>query len=329
VGAQLWQRRPATLAGQVALITGASRGLGLLLAHEFAREGCRIAICARDYEELTRAQRELVAAGATVLAVPCNVADPAEVDQMIMAVTNHYGRIDILVNNAGLIQVAPFHNLTMADFEEAMGVMYWSILYTVWAVLPQMRQRQSGRIVNITSIGGKVSVPHLLPYNSAKFAAVGLSEGLRAELADDGIRVTTIVPGLMRTGSHLNAQFKGQQAAEYTWFSLGASLPFISMDAARAARQIVAATRRGDAERTLSLPAQLLARVHGLFPGFTANVLGAVDRFVLPNPGKQGFVAKRGMAVEAELTSPHAQMQKTLTTLGREAAERLNQYPGG
>src|SRR5215470_1439142 len=81
--------------------------------------------------------------------------------------------------------------------------------------------------VNITSIGGVVSVPHLLPYTCAKFAAVGLSEGLRAELGQEGIHVTTVVPGLMRTGSYVQAHFQGQQEREFTWFALGATLPLL------------------------------------------------------------------------------------------------------
>jgi short-subunit dehydrogenase len=86
-----------------------------------------------------------------------------------------------------------------------------------------------------------LSVPHLLPSSTAKFAAVGFSEGLRAELGRGPVTVTTVVPGLMRTGSHLNARFTGRAGQEFTWFSLGASLPLISMDAERAARQIVTA----------------------------------------------------------------------------------------
>src|SRR6185503_4123757 len=122
------------------------------------------------------------------------------------------------------------------------------------AVLPEMRARREGRIVNITSIGGKISVPHLLPYSASKFALVGLSEGLRAELAKDGIVVTTICPGLMRTGSPRNATFKGQHRAEYAWFSIGDSLPVTAMSADRAARQILTACKRGEAEVVLSVP---------------------------------------------------------------------------
>lgn len=322
------RRQYMNLAGQVVLITGASRGLGLLLAHEFAREGCRLVICARDPQTLDRARWELEKDGAEVLAVTCDVSDRGQVERMIDEAIWHYGRIDILVNNAGNIQVGPVHTMTIDDFEQAMDVMYWGILYTTWAVLPQMRRRGYGRIVNITSVGGKVSVPHLLPYSSAKFAAVGLSQGLRAELAQDGIQVTTIVPGLMRTGSHLNAEFKGQQSGEFTWFSLGASLPLITMNARRAARQIVQAAKEGRAERTLTLPAIGLARFHGLFPGLTADILGLVDRFILPGASRHDTDWQRGMEIQEELPEPHQQVQKTLTALGRQAASRLNQHPG-
>jgi NAD(P)-dependent dehydrogenase (short-subunit alcohol dehydrogenase family) len=320
-------RRPgeADLTGQVALVTGGSRGLGFLLAREFARAGCRLVICARDEQELSRARTDLEQRGAEVLSVPCNVADQDQVERMIAEATRHFGRIDILVNNAGSIQAGPLKTMTHQDFTSAMDVMFWGVLHPTLAVLPQMRERQSGRIVNITSIGGKISVPHLLPYNAAKFAAVGLSEGLRAELAASGIVVTTIVPGLMRTGSHLNAYFKGEQEKEFTWFGLGASLPFISMDAERAAKQIVRAVRRGESERTFTIPANLAARFHGLFPGLTADLLGLVERLVLPGPDGAGTASERGMVVQRRFDSP---VLDTLTALGVSAARRLNQFPG-
>src|SRR5439155_20746967 len=132
---------------------------------------------------------------------------------------------------------------------------FWSALYTIEAAVPDMIRRGGGRIVNITSIGGKISVPHLLPYCASKFALVGLSEGLHAELKRLGITVTTVVPGLMRTGSPRNADFKGQHRAEFTWFNISDTLPVISMSAEAAARQIICACKRGDAEVILSLPA--------------------------------------------------------------------------
>jgi NAD(P)-dependent dehydrogenase (short-subunit alcohol dehydrogenase family) len=221
---QWW--RQANLQGQVVLLTGGSRGLGLALAREFARAGCRLVLCARDAQELERAQQHLAQRGADVLTVPCNVADQEQVNHLVERAIERFGRIDILVNNAGVIQVGPLHTVTVEDFKTALDVMFWGLLYPTLAVLPQMLQRGSGRIVNITSIGGMVSVPHLLPYNCAKFAAVGLSEGLRAELGREGIHVTTIVPGLMHTGSYLHAMFKGQQEREFTWFALGSRCLF-------------------------------------------------------------------------------------------------------
>ena len=326
--------RQADLRGQVALITGASRGLGFLLAREFGREGCRLAICARDADGLARAREALEASGAEVLAVPCDVADQAQVEHLVAETTRRLGGVDVLVNNAGIIQVGPVQRMTRQDFEDALAAMFWGVVYPTLAVLPQMRQRRRGRIVNITSIGGKVNVPHLVPYGCAKFAAVGFSEGLRAELARDGIQVTTIAPGLMRTGSHLNAWFKGGDAREFALFAPLASLPLVSMDAERAARQIVRAAKRGEAERVLSQPATLLARFHGLFPGTTADLLGLVGR-ALPAaepaaPGQPAAPAdqrgdERGMDVQARLRSG---LLEAITAWGRSAARRFNQYPG-
>lgn len=247
-GREAWSRlHEADLSGQIVLITGGSRGLGLALARQFAAHGCRLALCARDPAELERARQDLTGQGADVLTVPCDVRDRADVGRLVADVTQHFGRIDVLVNTAGIIQVGPVANMSVEDFEAALQSDFWGTLYPTLAVLPQMRGRRGGRIVNITSIGGKVSVPHLLPYSCAKFAAVGLSEGLRAELARENISVTTIAPGLMRTGSFGQALFKGRHDQEYAWFSVGDNLPGLSLSAERAARQIVRAIRRGGA----------------------------------------------------------------------------------
>jgi short-subunit dehydrogenase len=318
-GRELYGRwREADLRGQVALITGGSRGLGFLLAWEFARQGCRIAICARDEEELAEAQAELAAGGAEVLTLTCDVTDRAQVARMVQLATGRFGGVDILVNNAGIIEVGPAQAMEVADYEKTMAVIFWGTLYPTLAVLPQMLERRGGRVVNITSIGGKVSVPHLLPYNCAKFAAVGFSEGLRAELAKDGVVVVTIAPGLMRTGGHVNARFKGRHEQEYAWFSLGASLPFISMDAERAARRIVRAAKRGESEVTLSVPANALALFHGLFPGTTADILGLVNRLLPAGEGPESG-SEPGREVQERVRS---RLLETLTTLGRSAAER-------
>ena len=315
--------READLSGQVVLVTGGSRGLGLLLAREFARNGCRIAVCGRDREQLERAGADLRRLTPEVLTVRCDVSDRSQVDGLVNQVLVRFGRIDVLVNNAGIIQVGPMQDMSLQDFEQAMNAMFWGPVYTTLAVLPAMRKRRSGRIVNITSIGGVVSVPHLLPYNAAKFAALGFSEGLHAEAAKDGVRVTTVVPGLMRTGSQEHARFKGDAGKEYRLFAPLASLPLVAADAERMAHRIVTATRRGEAEVILSPQANLLARVHGLFPGTTSNVLGVVNR-VLPGPHGPNGGAVSGREVEAQGASRWFEL---ITRLGRSAARRFLQQP--
>jgi hypothetical protein len=198
--------------------------------------------------------------------------------------------------------------------------MYWGMVYTTLAAYPEMAQRGRGRIVNITSFGGKVAVPHLLPYSAAKFAAVGFSEGLRAELAKDNIKVTTVVPGLLRTGSHMNATFKGDHRKEYSWFAMGASLPLVSMNAHRAARKIVNAAARGTAEIVLTPQAKLAVAVHGIAPGLISDILGATNR-VIPGTGSRQGQRYTGKESETPLT------RSPLTKAGRQAGRGLNQHP--
>jgi len=302
------------------LITGGSRGLGFVLASEFARAGAKVAICARDEGILKQAQAKLKAQGFQVAAVTCDVSKPEQVSTLVRVVGKRYGKIDVLVNNAGTITVGPMEVMTLADYEEAMKLHFWAPLYMTLAVLPAMRQRRQGRIVNIASIGGRLSVPHLLPYSASKFALVGLSEGLRSELAKDGVLVTTVAPGLMRTGSPRNASFKGYHRDEYAWFSIGDSLPLFSISAERAARQIITATQRGDAEVTLSLTAKLAVRFHAVFPELTARMLTSVNH-LLPGVGGIGTSQALGRASTSDL-SP-----SWLTTLTEPAARQYNQLP--
>ncbi len=313
------RRKAADMHGQVVLITGSSRGLGLALAEEFALQGARLVLSARDEQELERARQQLADQGAEVLAIPCDMTQREQVQHLMEQATTHYERVDILVNNAGIITVGPFLAQTLNDFEDSMNVLFWGAVYATLAVLPQMLERKSGCIVNISSIGGKVSVPHLLPYSSAKFALTGFSEGLHAELAKEGISVVTVAPGLMRTGSPVNALFKGKHHAEYTWFSIADSLPLLSMSAKKAAQHIVQTTQRRKVEVTLGLPTKMLALVHGTSPQLTINLLSIVNRF-LPKAGQaEGFDRSTGKESETRLS------QSFLTTLGQKAAQTYNE----
>ncbi len=325
-GAILAARRgPDDIRGEVAVVTGASRGLGLLLARELARHSCPLVICARDAAELDRAAEQLRAAGAEVTAVACDVTDEATPQLLVDTAIERYGRLDILVSNAGIIQVGPVEAGQVSLYEDALDTMALAPVRLALTALPAMRRQGHGRIVTIASVGGKVSVPHLLPYSTAKFAAVGFSEGLRAELGRGPVTVTTVVPGLMRTGSQLQARFTGRAGQEFTWFSLGASLPLISMDAERAARQIITAVRGRRAEIILTPAAQLVARVADLAPGLTSEVLHAVQRLALPGPpAQEGGEPVPGH--ELNPTLPRKAFDR-LTTLGRAAAARFNEQP--
>ena len=268
------------LRNRTVLITGGTRGLGLELARQAGLAGARVAICGRDSDTLARARETLSGTSAAALALTCDVSDRHQVAELIRSVHSGLGPIDVLINNAGMVDVGPVGAMTAAEFERDMSTNFWGPLNVILAVLPHMRSRGEGRIVNIASIGGKVSVPHLLPYSSSKFALVGLSDGLRAELRASGILVTTVCPGLMRTGSPRHATFKGRHDAEYTWFSLADNLPLLSMNVERAARRILNAVRHGKSHVVLSLPAKVADKIHGLFPGLTSDALGLANRLL-------------------------------------------------
>jgi NAD(P)-dependent dehydrogenase (short-subunit alcohol dehydrogenase family) len=315
------RRRAFDFEGKTVLITGGSRGLGLVLAREFAKRGARLAICARDPHELERARADLVSRGAEVFAFPCDVTERAQVQEWVRLCARRFGSIDVLVNNAGVISVGPIDVMTLADYEEAMRVHFWGPLHAILAALPEMRRAGGGRIVNVSSIGGKISVPHLVPYSASKFALAGLSDGLRAELMKENIVVTTVCPGLMRTGSPRNATFKGRHRAEYAWFSISDALPATSIQAERAARQIVAACRRGDAELIITTQALLAVKFRALFPEMTADLLSLTNVLLPASSGEESIGARRakGRESESEL-SP-----SWLTTLSDRAAERNNE----
>ena len=313
-------RRALDLRGRVVVVTGASRGLGFAVARAFADDGARLAICARDADHLQGARRELEAGGAEVFAEPCDVTDADAVERFVAAVVARYGRLDVLVNSAGVMSLGPVWTQTLEDFHNAMDTMFWGVVHLTLAALPHLRAHGSGRVVNVTSIGGRLSPPRLLPYACAKYAAVGFSRGMHAELAADGVAVTTVVPGLMRTGSPRNVMVKGDRPAEYAWFALLANAPLITMSAERAARRIVQAARRGRAEVILGAPAHLACWTTGLFPGGVAR-LSAVAARMLPDAPRRPLNSRRGGTLESGLTA------SPLTALGRRAARRLREHP--
>ncbi len=307
---------------RVVVITGGSRGLGLLIARQLIEEGALVTIAARDGDELQRARHDLESRGGRVHVVACDVGKRDEAERLVEQTLQLHGRIDLVVNNAGVMKVGPLEHMNHADFEEAMAVHFWGPLHTTLAALPAMKRHGGGRIVNISSIGGKIGVPHLTPYCASKFALTGLSDSLRGELAKDRIYVTTVCPGLMRTGSPFNAWFKGSHRDEFTWFAIAGSTPVMSTDGGRAASQVIEAARYGDPELVITLPAKLAVIANALVPEMVAFVMAAANGMVLPPPAPQA-----GTEAHSGWQSLSSWAPSTLTKLTERAASDNNELP--
>ena len=315
--------RSIDFAGASVLIFGGSRGLGLEIARQLAAEHAHVMLAARDNEELERARTDLASRGLSAATLSCDVRDRHQVEAAISRMIDEYGTIDVLINDAGVIQVGPIEHMTIGDFEDAMATHFWGPLHAIQAALPHMRRGGSRRIVNISSIGGKIAVPHLVPYTASKFALTGLSEGLRAELASKGFAVTTVCPGLMRTGSTYNASFKGQHRREFAWFHLADSVPGVSIGARRAARQIINACRYGDPSLIITPAARLAIAMNGVAPSITARILSGANR-LMPSPAEDGGnESKPGW----QSTSPIA--PSFVTTLADRARAENNELTPG
>jgi NAD(P)-dependent dehydrogenase (short-subunit alcohol dehydrogenase family) len=316
------QRNRMDFSGKTVVVTGGSRGLGFVLAQHFGQEGARVAILSRDEEDLKKAESELVQSGVEASYEVCDVRDRQQVEEALGRIVQKHGRLDVLVNNAGIIQVGPMEHMRLDDYEDAMGIHFWGPLYAILAALHYMRQQGGGRIVNITSIGGKVAVPHLAPYTASKFALVGLSDALRSELAEEGILITTVAPGLMRTGSYYNALFKGEREEEFNWFSVLSALPVTATEVQTAAGQIVEAVRFGETDLIITPQAKMLALTDRIFPRFTANAMKIFNR-ILPEPAdKYGDIPKAGWETDSDAAP------SWLTKMGDKGAEDTGQLKG-
>jgi NAD(P)-dependent dehydrogenase (short-subunit alcohol dehydrogenase family) len=283
-------------AGAVVLVTGSSRGLGLAIASRFAKKlRVRLVLVSRKLEELQQAKATLLSRhphllAEDILVIPADLSIPADCARLVAETLVHFGRIDVLVNNAGIIEVGPAEIQPTEAFERAMQINFFGAFYTTWAALPHLQTQQPlttprrAAIVNISSIGGKMAVPHMLPYTTAKFALVGFSEGLHAEMRSHNILVTTVCPGLMRTGGEDHAQFIGNVEAEKRWFMFAAKTPGVATTAEHAANKIFHAVEANRAEITITPQAWLAARFAGLAPETLQFANAVVNRFVLPKP---------------------------------------------
>jgi NAD(P)-dependent dehydrogenase (short-subunit alcohol dehydrogenase family) len=270
---------------KVALITGGSRGLGLEIARQVCKQGGRVSILARDAEELARAKSDLDRFKTEILTVQCDLLEGAQIQSAVQQTLARFGKIDILINNAGVIQIGPLEHMRLEDFDRAIRLHFWTPFILQMLIVPQMRATGGGRIVNISSIGGKIAVPHMAPYSASKFALTGFSDAIRSELAKDKIFVTTVTPGMMRTGSQIHANFKGDHAAEYKWFEMSSRLPLASISAERAAQKILA---------------YLIIAANALFPNLIGRVMKIVNKCLPPPVSKSGDEARSGAEVRGK-----------------------------
>lgn len=301
---------------KVVVITGGSRGLGLEMARILAAKGAKLALCARSDEDLDDAAAELRGSGADVLTVAADVTRPEDAGNVVAKTIERFGRIDVLINNAGVMLVGPENVMEIEDYQRVMDANCWSALHMIKAALPHFHAHGGGRIANVSSIGGKVSVPHMLPYSVSKFALTALSEGLATELKKYDIHVTTVVPNLMRTGSPRNITLKGDHEGEYAWFKIADSLPLLSQDARAAASEIIDGIAQGDTEVILTPIARAASVMNGIAPGAFTTIMQWTERF-LPQSGDTE--PKKGHESESAATTG------TITSSTDEAAARNNE----
>jgi short-subunit dehydrogenase len=308
------------LRGKNALVTGGARGLGLEIARVLVSKGANVMVVARDAEEIARAISDLkqhaASSDLTIAGEVCDLTDGEAIEPLLSRIRSEFGVVDVLVNNAGTIQVGPLSSMTVDDFESAMRLHCFAPLRLVLGLREGMRSRGGGRVANISSIGGLVSVPHLLPYSASKFALIGLSQGLRMELAREKIMVSTIAPGLMRTGSPGQASFKGDHQKEYAWFAISDALPLLSASSSRSARRIVRAIERGEPHLVIGAPAKLAALANGVLPSVVTRALTVVNAAL---PSGQDQRERKGFESESEL------VPSFVTGLNERAAERNNE----
>ena len=293
------KRSTYSFAGRTAIVTGGSRGLGFELARQLAAAGARVWLVARSSEALERAAAVLREDGASVETVAADVRNRAEMRHLVDVVAKADGRLDVLINNAGVITVAPFDLAPDEDFENSLATHFWAPLHLIRLALPYLRRDGEGRILNISSIGGRIGVPHLAAYAAGKFALTGLSETLHAELRPFGVRVTTATPGLMRTGSYVNVLLRGNHAREFQWFTAMSATPLTSMRTDRAAAQMLAALRAGRATVMPGAPARVAALAAAVVPNPTAAAASVASR-MLPDAedGPASSRTRRGSDVD-------------------------------
>jgi short-subunit dehydrogenase len=244
--------------GLNALVTGASSGIGKLLALRLASQGARVALVARRVSELEAVADAIHGSGGEAMVLPCDVADRAAVFDAAEHAVRGLGSIDLLVNNAGYGHHRPFLTWDIDDMERLLQVNLFGTIYWTKALLPHMVERRRGWLVFMASVAGKIGVPDESAYAASKFAMVGLAEALSIELEDDGVHVLTVCPGTIRT------DFFDQEALER--MPPVARRSMVSPD--RLVDAIIKALAAGKRELTYPRPIAAAYITKALAPGF-------------------------------------------------------------
>lgn len=196
------------------LITGASQGIGRATALLFANKGYDVVLAARQSDRLNAVAQEVQNIGRQALAVPTDVRDATQVKTLVDKALEQYSAIDVLINNAGIYASGTVESFSLDDWHQVIDTNLWGYIHTIHALLPHMISRGSGTIVNLSSIGGKVPVPYLVPYNTSKFAVTGLTEAMHSELKPKGIHVCGIYPNVIKSSLMERAMFRGKDAED-------------------------------------------------------------------------------------------------------------------
>lgn len=311
--------------GKSVVITGGSRGLGLSLAWNFLDRGASdITLIARDEKELNRAKSILLRQFpvANVLTQVCDVTDSKQLATAIDRAIINMKSIDILVNNAGSMLVAPFTSTEQADYEAQMKLHLYAVVNSTQLILPHFNRRGGGQILNICSMGGKVAVPHMIPYDASKFALAGFSQGVAAELAPFNISVTTAYPLPMRTGSPIQAVFKGNHEREFKWFETIDNLPILSMGADEAAKKIL----DGLADKKTEVLLAPVAKIRNIFAAIFPETFNAFMSFVAGRlPKGDSMIRRTGHESSREFKK--SLLLKPLQARSEKSQEMYNQTP--
>ena len=212
------------LKGQIALVTGASRGIGRGIVQRLARADCDVILLARSQHELSELAMEIKTAGREAMAIPTDLREAQEIESAVKKALNYFGRIDILVNNAGLWHYGDVQDFGIAEWDEMFDVNVRGTFLTTKFVLPSMLARKRGHIVNIVSVSGLIGEAQAAGYNTTKWAVRGFSYSLLKEVRDKGIRVTVINPGGVNndngTSAHDAKLIQNQDVAELVYLAV-------------------------------------------------------------------------------------------------------------